>query len=505
MMIESVNAKRTVLLIDDELEIWEPVLKAGLGRHRFDVVAKTDPDQALDYIERLSPAAILLDIRFPGEGRIKVDKGKATLEKIKRAHPTLPVIMITTTLEEDKYEVDEKDYPGAYHVFSKTRFKESGGAGFKALADILEEAIREAPNATQPLDEKLGFVVGKTQRMCEVADLILRVAAKDSTVLILGETGTGKEPTAQAIHKNSPRSGRNMKSINMAALPPSDAGLAQLDALVGHAANQPPWRDRGRAGVFEDASGGTVFLDEIGDAKAEAQEAILRVIQEREVQRIGSNTVIKVDIRLIAATNQDLEKRIREGRFREDLYHRLRVVTIELPPLRERLDDLGELWKHFVCELNKKYQKAKSDHLRDQVLEILQRYPWPGNIRELEHVIEQAIVRSKADVLTASLFKELRPRVNPSAPMTGVDSAPGKRSTDFAAAKAKLAEVQKVMIECGWKKGNASEKLGFLYHQGITRTVEQVWRDFPELKKEFPRLAESFQKRKPGATKADSK
>ena len=253
------------------------------------------------------------------------------------------------------------------------------------------------------LDERIGFIVTDS-KMLGVAEQILQVAPSDATVLIRGESGTGKELIARAMHQNSSRASRLLYSINITTVPTRDAGLALMDKLFGHVRKQPPWTDEGRPGIFENASGGTVFLDEIGNAPPDVQEGLLRVLQEREVERIGSHTPTRVDVRIIAATNQNIEDNIPKGTFREDLYYRLKVVEITLPPLRERISDIPILYTYFVTELNKRLNKQISTRLRDDVLKMFQDYPWPGNIRQLDMSLRAAMVKARSNVLTPSAF-----------------------------------------------------------------------------------------------------
>lgn len=388
-----------VLFIDDEVNKWMVHLKSGLARHGFEVVGEEFPEKALKRIKEEKPDVVLLDIWYHNE-----DKGGPTLALIRGRYPDLPVIMITTSLL-DAREIDPGDYPGASYFFAKEEIDpQKYEDPYEELDRQLQKSIDEVTAGKKTLDERMGFIVGKTPRMIGVAEQILQVAPSDVTVLIRGESGTGKELVARALHQNSQRSSRLFYTSSITVIPSRDAGLALMDKLFGHARRQPPWNDNGNPGIFENASGGTVFLDEIGNASQDIQEDLLRVLQERTVERIGSHTPIRVDVRIITATNQNLEEKIKNGTFREDLYYRLKVVEISLPSFRERISDIPILYAHFVEKFNLKHNKQISAKPQANVLRLFQGYSWPGNIRQFENVIEEAIVKARSNVLTPSSF-----------------------------------------------------------------------------------------------------
>lgn len=387
-----------ILFIDDEAEKWKVLLEEGLEPHGFVIVEEELPEKAIYRIKKDKPDVVLLDILFHG-----IDKGKSTLASIKKFKPELPVIMITTTLVD---VANPEDYPGASYFFAKQEINpEKYDDPYAELARQLNNALNEASTAMVPLDERLGFIVGNTQRMRGIAEQILQVAPTNVTVLIRGESGTGKELVARAIHENSQRSQNLFYSTNITVVPSREAGLALMDKLFGHARRQPPWNDNGSPGIFENAAGGTVFLDEMGNASQDIQKGLLRVLQERVVERIGSHVPVRVDVRIISATNQKLEEKITDGSFREDLYYRLKVVEITLPPLRERITDIPALYVHFIDRLNRKLGKQISaEKPREDVLKMFQKYPWPGNIRQFENVLEDAMVRARSNILTPGAF-----------------------------------------------------------------------------------------------------
>lgn len=246
------------------------------------------------------------------------------------------------------------------------------------------------------LDQKFGFsgIIGNSEHMRQVIELLKQISETDVAVLITGENGTGKELVARAIHENSPRKRRPLVPLNCAALSPQ---LVESE-LFGHEKGAFTGANYQKKGRFEFANHGTLFLDEVGDIPLETQVKLLRVLEDGEIVRVGSNVPIKVDVRLISATNRDLEEMIREGKFREDLYYRLKVVTVHLRPLRERVQDIPLLVDHFIREFSQAYKKPITG-IKQEVLDVLMSYHWPGNVRELKHAIENMVVVSRDSVL----------------------------------------------------------------------------------------------------------
>ena len=253
--------------------------------------------------------------------------------------------------------------------------------------------------------------IGDCPCIQKIFRLVQLVSGSDSTVLILGETGTGKELVSRAVHNNSPRKGKSMIKVNCAALP---ASLIESE-LFGHERGSFTGAIERRIGKFELAGGGTIFLDEIGEMPLELQVKLLRVLQEKEIERIGGRTTIKVDTRIIAATNRDLEKEVSEGRFRNDLYYRLNIFPIPLPPLRERKEDIPLLASHFINKLSKKTGR-KIEAVSNKVIHELIRYDWPGNIREMEHLIERSMLLTTGTTISHIDLPSPRTTSLPTAP-----------------------------------------------------------------------------------------
>lgn len=386
-----------VLFIDDEVKDEIVFLSEGLAKFEFEVIGEEFSENALKRIKECKPDVVLLDVMFHGD-----DKGKSALAQIKKAHPKLPVVMLTSTLL-DRSMIDTKDYPGASYFFAKQELNLKKNPNcYKDLAEQLNRVIADVnTNADyQVSDEELGFVVGSTQRMQDIAQTILKVAPMNATVLITGESGTGKGVVAQAIHNLSKRKG--FLPIHCGAITETLLESELFGTTRGAGTNSV-----NRAGYFEATSGGTVFLDEVEAMSEGLQAKLLRVLREGQIIRVGSTRVVNVDVRVIAATNRDLKVMVNQGKFREDLYNRLNVVNIKMPPLRDRIGDIPLLYGWAINKLNKAHATRFSESIQDRVLELFQSYSWPGNIGEFEKSIEAAMVTARAhsNVLTSRDFR----------------------------------------------------------------------------------------------------
>jgi nitrogen regulation protein NR(I) len=381
---------QTVLIVDDEKNVLYSLAK-GLRSERFVIRTADTAKTALEQMRDSSPDAVLLDVRLPDASGLDI------LVQLREIDPQLPVIIMTAHGTTDT--VIDAMKRGAYdYILKPVKLVE--------LRDIVSRALEVSRLSRVPavfdLEEQpveADRIVGRTAPMQRVYKDIGRVAAQDVNVLIVGESGTGKELVARAIFHHSVRHRAPFLAINAAAIPES---LLESE-LFGHERGSFTGANRQRAGKFEQANRGTLFLDEIGDMSMATQAKVLRVLQDGRFERVGGNETIETDVRVIAATNQNLERLIREGRFRQDLYYRLKVFTIELPTLRQRLDDLPLLLDYFIRlynrELGKQVQSAAPG-----VLEMLRQHLWPGNVRELQSAVKYALVHAHSNVLTPDCF-----------------------------------------------------------------------------------------------------
>ena len=375
-----------LLIIDDEANHAE-VVAESLERVGYQCVVATSGSAGAKMIEQEEPDVILTDLKMDG-----VD-GLAILRKARQELPDSEVVVITG--HGDVQTAVEAMKAGATNYLQKP----VNLAELRAMVEKAAERFRlkrTNKELQQQLDEKFGFegVVGNSFRMHDVLKKLKSIAPTAATVLIQGETGTGKELVAKAIHNNSPRKNKNFVAMNCTAL---NENLLE-DELFGHEPGSFTGADRMRKGRFEHANGGTLFLDEVGDMPPSLQAKLLRVLENQEVLRIGSNDPIKVNVRLLSATNCDLEAAVVSGTFRQDLYFRLKVVTIKLPPLRERREDVPLLCAHFLKEFNQRHGK-KVTGIAEPLRKVMAVYDWPGNVRELRNLIESMIVQDVDGVL----------------------------------------------------------------------------------------------------------
>src|SRR5688572_6928653 len=364
----------TVLIVDDEPNIRRMV-GALLGAEGFDVRDASDGATGLARAKDAEPDVVLLDLMMPGE----MD-GLATLARLRDAVPDVPVVMMSGRA--GLADAVKATKLGAYNFLEKPLSPESV---LLALNAALE--LRQARREARTLREDLGLhleMVGSSAGIARVKELIERVAASDSRVLITGESGTGKELVAAAIHTQSARRDRPFIRVNCAAIPKD---LVESE-MFGHEKGAFTGATDRRIGRFELAHTGTLFLDEVGDLGLEAQAKLLRAIEAREIERLGAAKPIRVDVRILSATNKDLERAAADGSFREDLLFRLNVIPIALPPLRERPDDIPALVRHFAARNRRKSAQPPPQWTPEAIL-ALQRHRWPGNVRELANIVER--------------------------------------------------------------------------------------------------------------------
>ncbi len=386
-------ARGTILVIDDE-EVIQDILQSLLSAEDYEVDLFSDGEGALDRFRQRSYDAVICDLMLPGMDGLKVT------EELKRLDPVCPVIMITAyaTIE----TAIQAMRTGAYDYVTKP-FKNDEILVLLDKAITQRRVLEENRVLKRALADKYPFanIIGRHQSMLKIYGLIEQVAASRSTVLVQGESGTGKELVARAIHHQSPRASFPFVTVNSGSLP---ADLLESN-LFGHIRGAFTGAIASKKGLFEVADRGSIFFDEISNISAETQAKLLRVIQEREFMRLGGIETIKVDVRIIAATNIDLKSLVDAGQFREDLYYRLNVIKLEIPPLRDRREDIPLLVQHFI----EKYCRENGKpilRISESALKILLEYSWPGNVRELENVIERAIVLSRGDYIDESLFPD---------------------------------------------------------------------------------------------------
>jgi two-component system, NtrC family, response regulator PilR len=388
------NRNGTILVIDDE-EIMREILETLLAREGYEVRLAEHAAQGLELARTVPFDAAIVDMMMPGMD------GIATLDELKKIDDDLPVLLITAFASVENAISAMKR--GAYDYITKP-FKNDEVLVVLRNALAQRRLVVENRALRQNLQahaNHFGEIIGRSGRMRQVFDLIIQAAPSRTTILINGESGTGKELVARSLHQNSTRAERAFITVNSGSLPPD---LLESN-LFGHVKGAFTGAVYPKKGLFELADKGTIFFDEIGNIPLETQAKLLRVIQEREFMRLGGVETIKVDVRIIAATNVDLRRMMEEGRFREDLYYRLHVITVQLPPLRERRDDIPLLVQHFLEKYVIENQKTHLE-LTPEALDLLLEYDWPGNVRELENVIERAVVLSSGPKIDVDLVPD---------------------------------------------------------------------------------------------------
>jgi DNA-binding NtrC family response regulator len=370
----------SVLVIDDE-EIMRDILGTLLEREGYSVRLAPNGQEGLELARSLPFDAVIVDVMMPG-----ID-GMHVLDELKKFDDQLPVLMITAYASMESAISAMKR--GAFDYITKPFKNDEVLVVLKNAIErrqLVEENVALRQNL-QARYHKFAGIIGKSARMKQVFDLIIQAAPSRSTILITGESGTGKELVARAIHSNSARSDKAFVTVNSGNLPPD---LLE-STLFGHVKGAFTGAVYPKKGLFDLADKGSIFFDEIGNIPIETQAKLLRVMQEREFMRLGGMETIKVDVRIIAATNVDLKHEMEEGRFREDLYYRLHVISIQLPALRERRDDVPLLVQHFLEKYGVENERRNIE-ISPDALDLMMEYDWPGNVRELENVIERAVV-----------------------------------------------------------------------------------------------------------------
>ncbi|MBI5016194.1 MAG: sigma-54-dependent Fis family transcriptional regulator [Deltaproteobacteria bacterium] len=432
-----------ILVVDDDASLRR-IVEYNLAEEGHAVATAGSGEEALSALEKARFDLVVTDIKMPGMD------GMDLLRKVKESAPETQVIVITAfgTIE----MAVEAMKAGAFEYITKPFNRDE-------LKLTVRKALRfqtlESENVRlkREVTRKFGFenIVGDSSQMQAVFRLVEKVADSDASVLITGESGTGKELVARAIHYRSSRAQRPFLALNCAAIPRE---LLESE-LFGHKKGSFTGAIRDKKGKFEEAQGGTLFLDEIGELPIDLQAKILRALQEREVTPVGGNDVLKVDARILAATNRDLEEAIEEGRFREDLYYRLAVVPIHMPSLRERPDDVPLLVAHFLKELSGK----KPVTVDRDAMEALRRYPWKGNVRELENTIERLLILRESDTIRRDDLPEkiCSPSTAPEGPEAGFTFTFPPEG--FGLEEAERALILEALRRSGWNQSRAAQFL----------------------------------------------
>jgi len=435
----------TLLIVDDEKTQREG-LRAAL-EHRYDIYLAEDAKSATDLLERENFDVLLTDFRLPSEDGMKLIARAKSLAK-----PPVCILMTAYGSEEVAVEAMKR---GADDYIAKGRMQIDELEMRIARALRRQNLESENQSLRQQLDSKFGLenIVGESPLMQEVFEVVKQVAPTTATVLLLGESGTGKELIARAIHQLSPRTNAPLVTVHCAAL----ASSLLESELFGHEKGAFTGAHERRIGRFEQAQGGTLFLDEIGEIDATIQIKLLRFLGERTFERVGSSKTLSADVRLVTATNKNLEERVKAGTFREDLFFRLRVVEILLPPLRERAGDIPLLAQNFLREFASENDKPVTDFTAD-AMELLVTYSWPGNVRELRTAIESAVVLCRGQRISA---RDLPPWVRQGSSATvSVDPARLLARNDLTVKEAEKQLIIRALKETGGNRTLAAKKIG---------------------------------------------
>ncbi|PHR30141.1 MAG: two-component system response regulator [Desulfotalea sp.] len=434
----SKEKKIKILVVDDD-QVHRFMLVSMLKEWGWDSAQADDGTTAVAAVEKHRYDAVLMDVRM-----VKMD-GREAFTRIQAISPALPVIIMTAYSSVD--DAVDAMQQGAHDYLTKP-------LDFERLRLTLMRAVdhHQVASCKQQKDNQektlVTRIIGQSPPMVELLDMVSYVAPTEATVLIVGESGTGKELVAAALHDNSERRAEPFIKVNCAALVEN-----LLDSeLFGHEKGAFTGAEKRREGKFVQAHGGTLFLDEIGDTSQAMQVKLLRVLQERELQRVGGEETVSVDVRIIAATNRDLEQEVAAGRFREDLYYRLNVVMLTVPPLRDRSTDIGLLVSHFAEKFAGK-NRRQLENITDDCLKYLNQYSWPGNVRELENAIERGIILMRGTELTEKSLPLPIQKMS----ITGSIHAAGEPTSLFEAGK---QLVKKTLEETEGNKSEAARRLG---------------------------------------------
>jgi len=434
-----------ILILDDE-QNYLLVLDAILSDAGYKVTPLSDPEMGLAFLEESEVDVVVTDMKMP-----KLT-GKDVLDHVKKHYPYIPVLIMTAfgSIE----AAVEAMRTGAFDYITKPFSNEEL---LLSLSKAMQYARAQQENRQlrRQIQERFGpdNIVGRDKSMRHVLDMVHRAAPSRSTVLVTGESGTGKELIAKAIHNESPRKDGPFVSVNCMALNP---GVLESE-LFGHEKGSFTGAVSRRRGRFELADKGTLFLDEIGELSQDMQVKLLRVLQERRFERVGGTEVVEVDIRIVAATNRDLTKAVADGSFREDLFYRLNVVSIHLPPLRERREDIPFLAAHFLDKFAKENTREFKG-FSPSAMDYLSAYEWPGNVRQLENVIERCVVLSSSDTIGAD---DLPPEIKDEESQfkSAVDLLPTKLDLSETLEKIEAAVIRRALVKADFIQVKAAELL----------------------------------------------
>lgn len=440
-----------ILVVDDE-PLQRGILKTILDSEGYETYTAASGKEALAIARKIHPEIVLTDLKMEGMDGIEL------LEAIPK-EPFEPSIIIITAHGTISSAV-EAVRKGAFDYLTKPIDKDT-------LLLIIRRAVERASLLKENIhlqrelfDKfKIEGIIGKSAKMQKAIEIMKRIAPSTATVLIRGESGTGKELIAKAIHYNSPRRIKPFTAINCAAIPDN---LFESE-LFGYEPGAFTGAVSRKEGLFQITNGGTLFLDEIGDLSLPMQSKLLRTLQDKEIRRLGGKETIKVDVRIITATNKDLEKELARGNFRDDLYYRLKVVNIDVPPLRERTEDIPELANFFINKYNKEFGK-RIKNIEPAALKMLSEYHWPGNIRQLETIIERAVLMNDRGTITA---RDIQDELRTGRPVGQLNYDIPDEGIDFEKLEKEL--IQKAMTKTGGIATKAAKLLGMSYKTFIYR------------------------------------
>jgi len=459
-------AQKTILVADDDASI-RSLLKQLLVDEGFAVQEASTGIEVVEKVKESSPDLVIMDVRMP-----ELD-GIEALSRLKGSNPKTAVL-IMTAFGSSNAAIRAMEL-GAFDYITKPFELEKISHSVKRVLDYQDltqevEVLRDEISSLVQTER----IVGNSPAMQEVYKTVGKVAKADATVLITGESGTGKELVAEALHFNSNRRSGPLVKVSCAALPET---LLEAE-LFGHEKGSFTGAMAQRRGRFEMADKGTIFLDEIGEMSVPTQTKLLRVLQERKIERIGSNLSIKVDIRIVCATNKDLQKLVEQNKFRDDLYYRLNVINIHMPPLRERKEDIPSLVEHFLAK-HRYSATAQPAAISEEALRRLMEYNWPGNVRELENVVERAVVLSRGQIITS---RELPFGEHEAG--DGEDDDVGGMKGDSSFFKKSVAQFEKDLImkalrDAGGNRSKAAEMLGIYRRLLYAKIKEYALEGYP--------------------------